>query len=84
MLLALISTLFLFLPSFTPTSAREVALDEEVAEYKSTYAMKLAGIGMTGKKMRGSTIVAGRIETWKGGDVGRGNMHRLREREVKR
>lgn len=46
--------------------------------------MKLTGIGMTGKKMRGSTTVAGRIETWKGGDMGRGNMHRLREREMKR
>jgi hypothetical protein len=57
-------------PPFTLANAGEAALDEEVAEYKTTYTTKLARIRMTGKKTRGSTIVLGRIETWKGGDVG--------------
>jgi hypothetical protein len=43
-------------------SIREAALDEEVVDYKSTYIMKLIGIGIT-ESRRGSISERGR---WKG------------------
>jgi hypothetical protein len=43
----------------------KLALNKEVVEHKSTYAMKLTMIGLMGRRRRGSAIVMGRIETVK-------------------